>query len=331
MTPDCSITVRSPADLLSVTPYLLGFHPADSVVVVGLAGRFVTFAARHDLPRPDDGDLRWMAPIVAAQELHQAALIGYGPPGRVTRTLDALSAALGEAGVPVLEALRVTGGRWWSYRCAQPRCCPPEGRPCPPRDGPIAANAVYRGQVALPSRQALVDQVAAVTGESRAEMAAATERARARLAGLPADQPDGRAVRRAGRAAVRDAERRHRAGRPSTADEIAWLGVLLADTVVLDDALDRSDGQDWRIGLWTDALRRVEPEFVAGPGCLLAYTAWRAGRGALARVAVDRALLADPGHRTATLLDALLAAGIGPDAVTALVPPVAAGARRRAA
>ena len=39
-------------------------------------------------------------------------------------------------------------------------------------------------------------------------------------------------------------------------------------------------------------LRRVEPAYVPAPACLLAFAAWRAGQGALARVAVDRALAA---------------------------------------
>ena len=330
MTPECSITVRSPADLLAATPYVLGFHPTDSVVILGLVGRLVTFAARHDLPPPGDDDLRWIAPILTAQEMQRAALIGYGPPGRVTKVLDALTSALAEAGIPVVEALRVTEGRWWSYRCAEPRCCPPEGLPCPPPDGPVAAAAVYHGQVALPNRQALADQVAALVGEPRAAMTAATDRARARLAELVRGEAGDRAHRRAGRTAVRDAERRQRAGRPLTVDETAWLTVLLVDDVVLDYALDRADGQTWRIGLWTDVLRRAEPDLVAAPGCLLAYAAWRCGRGALARVAVDRALKEEPGHHTAALLDRLLAAGIGPDAIAALTPPALIDARRRA-
>nr|WP_305070542.1 DUF4192 family protein [Micromonospora sp. 4G55] len=44
------LTVRSPADLLAAVPYLLGFHPADSVVVVAMRAQRVVFAARADLP-----------------------------------------------------------------------------------------------------------------------------------------------------------------------------------------------------------------------------------------------------------------------------------------
>ena len=48
------LTVRSPADLITAVPYLIGFHPTDSVVVVAMRGRRIVFAARADLPEPGD-------------------------------------------------------------------------------------------------------------------------------------------------------------------------------------------------------------------------------------------------------------------------------------
>ena len=127
-----------------------------------------------------------------------------------------------------------------------------------------------------------------------------------------------RAVRRAGRLAVREAEKRYRAGRSLSDDEVAWLGVLLIDPDVHDYTLDRQGTQEWRLALWTEVLRRVETAYVAPVGCVLGYLAWRAGDGALARVAIDRALLADPQHPMAGLLDEVLGLGIGPHAMTAL-------------
>ncbi|MFD0787811.1 DUF4192 family protein, partial [Micromonospora azadirachtae] len=61
------LAVRSPADLLAAVPYLLGFHPADSVVVVAMRGRRVVFAARADLPDPAEdpvGPARHLANVV---------------------------------------------------------------------------------------------------------------------------------------------------------------------------------------------------------------------------------------------------------------------------
>jgi hypothetical protein len=333
MTPECTITVRSPAELLAVTPYVLGFHPADSVVVIGMDGRSVAFGARYDLPPPQRDDSEEIAAIVAAQPIQMVTVIGYGPPIRVTPVVLRLAHALTGLGVRVDDVLRVTDGRWWSYVCDNPRCCPPEGKPCHPPDNAIAAQAVFRGQVALPDRQALVGQVAAVTGAARAAMVAATARARARMTDLAGndlrDRRAGRLVRRAGRVAVQEAEQLHRAERPLTDDQVAWLGVLLVNGVVYDYALDRSDRQEWRIRLWTEVVRRVDPAYVAAPASLLGFAAWRAGQGALARVAVDRALKEAPGHRMAGMLDHLLCSGIGPQAVAALSPPLGSGSATR--
>lgn len=333
MTPECTITVRSPAELIAVTPYVLGFHPADSVVVIGMDGRSVAFGARYDLPPPEEHDYGDLAALVAAQPIQLVTVIGYGPPARVTPAVMRLAHALTALGVCVDDVLRVTDGRWWSYLCGNPRCCPPDGKPCHPPDNAIAAQAVYRGQVALPDRQALVGQVAPATGAARDAMVAATARARARLTDLTGhdlrDRRSGRLVRRAGRLTVQEAERLHRAGRPLTDDQVAWLGVLLVNGVVFGHALDRSDDQEWRIRLWTDVLRRVEPAYVAAPATLLGFAAWRAGQGALARVAVDRALREAPGHRIAGMLDHLLCSGIGPQAVAALSPPLGTGRATR--
>jgi uncharacterized low-complexity protein len=316
MTPDSSITVRSTDDLVAVVPYVLGFHPTDSIVVLGLTDGQVTFGARYDLPPPDHDDAMHIAAIVARQAIQSVTLFAYGSPDDVTPAAMRLMQALTKFRVRVANVIRVTEGRWRSLLCTDVSCCPPEGKPCPSEESVVAAEATYRGQVALPSRQALVAQVAPVDGEARAAMVAATDRARARMTELitpdePADR-DGMRVRRAGRTAVREAETRYRSGGGLTDDEVAWLGVVLVDTAVNEYALDRSGSQEWQIQLWADVLRRVEQDYVPGPACLLGFAAWRAGRGALARVAVDRALIADPGHQMAGLLDEVLGLGIDP-------------------
>jgi len=327
MTPDCTIIVRRAAELLAVIPYVLGFHPSDSLVVVGLAaGRLVTFGLRLDLDPPiEPPDAARFADVASKQPAGAVTVVGYGPPGRVTPAIMRVMDALRERGIPILEALRVTEGRWWSYFCESSHCCPDDGTPCPPPGNALAAREVFRGRVALPDRQALVAQVAAVTGAARERMTAATERARQRLTDRYGEDvragADGRLVRRAGRIAVRSAEQRHRAGRSLTDDEVAWLGVLLVDRAVSDYALDRSTGDEWRIRLWTDVLRRVDTAYVPAPACLLALAAWQDGQGAVARVAVERALAEAREHRMAGLLDRLLLSGVGPQAVESLAPP----------
>jgi hypothetical protein len=252
-------------------------------------------------------------------------VIGYGPPGRVTPAILELTPALQRLGVVLNDVIRVTEGRWWSYVCEGVECCPPDGKPCPPPGNALAAQAVFQGQVALPDRKALVAQVAPVSGTARDRMTVATEKAKQRLTDLYGEDvragAAGRSIRRHGKLAIRAAERRHQSERSLTDDEVAWLAVLLVNAEVFAHAMDRSTDDEWCIRLWTDVLRRVDAAYVPAPGCLLAHSAWRAGRGPLARVALDRALREAPGHRMAGALDRVVSSGLGPQAVVAFTPP----------
>ena len=193
------LSVRSPADMVAAVPYLLGFHPADSVVVVAVRGRRVVFAARGDLPAPgaDPGPAaRHLAQVVARQDADAATVVGYGPAARVTGVVDAIGDALTAAGLVVLDALRVTEGRWFSYLCVEPSCCPPEGTSYDPAASQVSAAAVFAGQVALPDRAALAAQVSPLDGPVRLAM---------RRSGTP---PPGRAHRTAVHAVGREPGRR---------------------------------------------------------------------------------------------------------------------------
>ncbi|TDC81230.1 DUF4192 domain-containing protein [Micromonospora sp. KC606] len=314
------LTVRSPADLIAAVPYLLGFHPADSVVVVAMRGRRIVFAARADLPERG-ADQQWPArhlgDVLTRQNAEAATVLGYGPADRVTPTVDAVRDALSSAGLAVLDALRVTEGRYWSYLCEGVECCPPDGTPYDPGSSQVTAAAVFAGQVALPDRAALTAQVTPGDGHDAAAMRRAGVRAERRLLAVldqasAADLLNGRAVRAAGADALRVALRRQRWGERLSDDEVAWLTLLLTHLSVRDHAWERTDGRDEDIGLWSDVLRRAEEELIAAPASLLAFAAWRAGQGALAAVALERALAVHPDYSLAQLLDDLLRRGVPP-------------------
>ena len=317
------LIVRSPADLLAAVPYLLGFHPDTSVVIVAVRERQMIFAARADLPPPGAAAAEvaamtgYVGAVVAQQEGHAAAVVGYGPAGRVDPVMPAAMAALSDRGLAIMAVLRVDDGRFWSYLCADPRCCPPEGTPFDPRASPLAAAAAYAGQVALPSRVDLVRQVSPVGGADQIAMRQATRRAETRLAALlngapPTDLLGGRALRVAGERAVRDLLGQGRSGQRPTDDELAWSTLLLAHTPVRDYACQRLDDGEWQLTLWGDVVRRARSDLVAAPATLLALAAWRVGHGALANVALDRALSADPRYWLALVLREALDSGIGP-------------------
>jgi Domain of unknown function (DUF4192) len=321
-----ALSVRSPADLIAAVPYLLGFHPADSVVAVAVRGPRVVFAARGDLPPPGaapherDGLAAHVASVVGRQGATGVMVVGYGAAAQVTPAVDALLAALRRADLQVLEALRVTDGRFWSYLCERADCCPPDGTACDPTSSPLAAAASYAGHVALPDRAALVAQVDAAEYADREPMRQATERARRRLRDLvehapPADVLGRRGLRLAGQAVVREALERYRSGGRFTDDEVAWLTVLLAHLPVRDHAWEQITDDECHVTLWLDVVRRAVPDYLAAPASLLSFAAWRQGQGALASVAVERALLVAPAYSMARLMDEVLRHGLPPSAL----------------
>jgi Domain of unknown function (DUF4192) len=321
-----TLTVRSPADLLAVVPYLLGFYPSDSVVVVALHKRQLVFAARADLPpagapaKEIAGAVDYLAAMVAHQEVSATTVIGYGPAAPVDAVVPLVRDALTAHRIEITEVLRAHDGRFWSYLCDNPDCCPPEGTAYDPTTSPVAAAATYAGQTALPDRAALVRQVAPIGGLTRESMRQATLRAEHRLATLLDEAPvedvlGGRALRTAGQAAIASAFDLARAGGRPTDDEVAWLSLLLTHIDVRDAAWQQVGPDEWQVELWSDVARRAEPDLVPAPASLLAFAAWRIGHGALANVALDRALREDPTYSMARLLRDALDGGVPPSAL----------------
>ena len=129
--PSQRLRISSPAGLLAVVPHLLGFTPESSLVVLGVAppaGR-VRFALRYDLPDPPDaaaaaGIAAHAAGILDRYQLTTAVVAGYGPGQLVSPVADAIRDMASRGGVELLDVLRVQDGRFWSYLCSEPSCCP---------------------------------------------------------------------------------------------------------------------------------------------------------------------------------------------------------------
>ncbi|MEU7903877.1 DUF4192 family protein [Actinoplanes sp. NPDC049118] len=186
------LKVSSPAELISAVPFLIGFHPADSLTVVAMRGPEIAFAVRADLPELDapadeaKAAVLHLASVVIRQQVQAVAIIGYGDKERVTPALLRVSDVFRRVGLVIIEELRVEDGRYWSFLCSDPACCPPQGQPCEPPDSVVAAEATFAGAVALPSREMFAAQVTPVTGDDREAMTGATARAVLRLASLAA-------------------------------------------------------------------------------------------------------------------------------------------------
>lgn len=167
------IALRSPAELADALPYLLGFYPDDSIVVVALHGPRGRFGGRIRIGIPADPD-EWHAvseQVAACLEAEvrsgdrrpDGAIVflcqdpGADEEGKADRKREevmrrlgplaqALRTACGARDIPVHEALCLSGGRYWSYCCPDSACCPREGRPVGGAGtSAMAAAAAYAG------------------------------------------------------------------------------------------------------------------------------------------------------------------------------------------
>jgi hypothetical protein len=315
------LRLRAPVDVLAAVPYLIGYQPANSVVVLAMRGRRLVFTVRDDLPAPDasppevDDVVDDLLDMVLRQPVSGVLLVAYGPDERAGPVLFGLRAAFEAAGLAVLEMLRAAGGRYWSYLCANPDCCPPDGVPYDIYSSAVPAAATVAGCVALPDRDAYESLVRPEDGPGRVAVAEATVRAGERLLALVSTGGEP-AVLAAARAAVDGAIAGQRDGGRLGDDDLAWLTVLLTSIPVRDMALAAitgpPEGLEAHRALWIDAFRRAAPAFAAAPGTLFAFAAWRCGEATLARLALDRVLDAKPDYNLAALLHHVVAAGLPP-------------------
>jgi len=157
-----TIQLSGPADVLSVLPYQLGYHPRDSLVALSLHGRRVGLVQRIDLP-----PARHVGDAVAAMigPLRQdnpktVMVIGFEDDEDDSRAmLDEMARACRAEGITVAERLVVRGGRWFAPDCHR-RCCPADGLLLPdPSEVPAVAEFVGRGICPMPDRNALADRL----------------------------------------------------------------------------------------------------------------------------------------------------------------------------
>ncbi|MDD7938843.1 DUF4192 domain-containing protein [Actinomycetospora lutea] len=345
------LRLRDPGELVAAVPHLLGFRPVDSLVLVAVHGpgdaaersstrdparsRRLGVVARVDLPAPDDlaAVVDGCAARVAATAPDEVIAIVVGgagstdPPRR--DVADAARGAFAGHGVEVPTRLwvpRIAGGAPW---CCYPPCdC--RGTVGPTDDSPLAAAAAWLGQVTYGSRAELEASLA--PGPPLPRLAALI---RAELEAAAVDRElGGPAAARRDLGAVTAARDEVASGRVLTDTEIARVAVALGDPAVRDVAIGWALDPDEALAaaaeqLWTLLVRALPAPEVAEPAVLLACAQLVRGGSALVGVALERALRADPAHRLAGLVGALLASGAGPDAVRSIVRDASAEAAHR--
>ncbi|SEN38069.1 DUF4192 domain-containing protein [Actinacidiphila rubida] len=351
---EVKITLRGPGELADALPYLMGFHPNDSIVLVALHGEHGRFGGRVRLGLPHDPD-EW--PAVAGQLaevlVKNSARRGVSPdavvafvcqdPGeketpadvveRLRPLVQRLRLACGTLEVPVVEALCVSAGRWWSYVRPESAPSPAEGEALPPPGSTaMAATAAYLG---LPSPSSLRDMESRLKPleprdrdhEIALDTAAAALVPRMLADGAASDDIRHRTLHLARTAMERfrrapligDAPRADRRDDKLLADDEAATIILgLQDRETRDRAAEWMEPAqvDAALRLWRALARRCAgtyAEHAAAPLTLAGWVAWSTGDEAEARAALGLALDLEPTYTFARLLHHAVNSGLDPE------------------
>jgi Domain of unknown function (DUF4192) len=283
------LTFRTPEDVLAAVPVLLGFEPADSVVMLTFGGR-ETFHARIDLPPPRhlEQAVDLLLEPAVAHGVAQVLLVVYSGRKRLAeRLVRRLGEAFAGAGIRVVSTLRADGSQWFLPDCP--------GVPYDVGTHPFRVQSVVEGQVVTGSRDDLAARLEPTAGVAPVQEACAS---------VPPYDVTEVAV-----CVWRALER----GR---FDDEELAGVLqgMRDAAVRDAAwgsMSRDDAAA-HVALWTDAVQRSPAELVGAPAAVLGLAAWLAGTGALAWCAVDRCVASDPDNSLAGLVGQLLSRAVPP-------------------
>ncbi len=326
--PDVAILgIHGPADLVQAVPYLLGFHPRSSLVIVGLHEDRLVVTVRLDLA--DVGVPGVLADAVAAMhrggttELVAAVYADrVPPPRRHPLPWSAAAAALADearrCGCAMLDILLVAGGRWWSYTCTTAGCCPPDGQRLPEAVSEFSAAATYAGLVALPDREALAAVLTPRPDPERDRLGPLIAHHENAAVQAVLDDRGARHDRSVKRALFAAARRSDAPGRPAdqqqlSDDDVARFGVALSAPPMRDSLwMAADDGRLDGRGLWAELARHLPVPYDAAPLFLYGWCSWRSGNGALAGIAARRAVQSDPSYSAADLLLAALARGVDP-------------------
>ncbi len=282
------LAVRSVDDLVGLVPYLIGFHPSDSLVVLVLERGRLQVTARVDL-------------AVAGQRLDLQELVGrlFGrfptaqgwflaytdDDGRAWRSLAACAQLVGEARLGRL--IQVSARRWLADA--------PDG-PSGEITGGVsatAAEASVLGLAPLPSRDGLAD---AVAGPPDAEVGDLLAEFEARAVELEALGP-----RRRGRL-LRTLLRAPAPGAVADCVRLALLAQRPECQLAVVGALGEANAEQ-QLALWRRVVRFSLVSHRPTVLGLLGLAAWQTGDGALQVVCLEELDRIDPEAPLAALLE----------------------------
>jgi hypothetical protein len=304
--------VGQPADIVSLIPYLLGHEPNDSVVVVSLVGPRRRFGpcVRLDLVALDQTQAFavYVSDLVERQGWTAVICAAYSDDRAVVDALMVPLTARLSSTIAVIEALGVGHGRWWSYTCSDPSCCPVDGTPFDPTTSSAVAVMVAEGRPKAASRDALRGQFAPRSNDVRRETA---RRCQALIDKRGPDEQSARWTP----AEVHERILACQGVADLSLDSSAELLAMVQTPETRDIAwtmMTRSNAAQ-HLALWSQVTRTAPDRLLAPAGSLAGFAAWLSGEGVLASHAADRVSEVDPTYSMVLLLREILGRGVDPD------------------
>ena len=309
-------TLTSAHDLITAIPFLIGFHPTDSIVLISIKDEAIGLAMRIDLPqslRSDEIDL--LAHHFLREEADAALLVAYMPEDRDDgdSLLICLGAGLIKSGIHIQESLVVRGGRYRSIICRDETCCSSLGEKLPDIESTeIAVEHVVAG---IPMPYANIEEL-------RESLAADPQSHDGQWSELIAqfhiddDSESLQELRRDGIETMDLLFDDFRMGRgASERILVARMIGRMSDVQVRDYALGvhSEDTFDIYFMMWRELLRLAPRGYVAPIACIVAAMSYESGDGALAQKALDRAFGDDESYPLAGLLRRVFNAGWPPE------------------
>ena len=308
-------TVKTPHDLLAAVPFLIGYHPTDSLVLISVKSDSLEMAMRIDFPKnPPEGSYQLLASHLKRDNSEGALIVAYEPANSLAgpEVLHNVADAVASLDIPIRELMLVRNNHWRSLLCNDDKCCPPEGNQIEEFvNSRIAAEQVASGKV-LPFSDS-----EGLTHSISATILAKDINWNAQVVGFRVD-PDANNLNELQRDGAESilllADFYSQNGFCKDYDLMARVLGRLSDIQVRDFALgchtDQTINSYW--AMWRDLLRIAPPKFVAPVASVFASIAYENGEGALAHRALDRAIEDDPEYSLARLLRRIFSSGWPP-------------------
>lgn len=312
-------TLTSPHDLLAAIPFLVGFKPEDSIILISIRDGSVSMAMRVDFP--DSLGKEEVSTLISHLERDRAdavLAIFYLPdvPTDSTPIIQALTSAIEAHGLHLRESIIVSAGRWRSLLCDDKECCPESGSAMPELSGSrIAAEQVAQGKpLPFENVHELVASIAALPEDSELlELISQID---------PIDYNNNPVPQqRQGAEAVVDFIADFQAeGLCRDKKLIALVLVRLLDLQVRDFALGSvtEDTLHNYFSAWRWLMRIAPQGYVAPVATLFAAVAYERGDGALAQRALDRVEADNPDYAMLNLFRQVFSRGWSPENFAAM-------------